>query len=222
MIVRSTDLLKNGLLNFFKGVCYMESKLSVNSIITGGIEIGLKNSLAIIVNFILWILTCWIPYINVGTTIGLTVGIIAKASKGEIISVVEIFNPEYRKYMGEYFLTSVLLTIGILVGMPFGGVPCIVIGIAWSQALFLAIDKGKNPMEAISLSNKVTYGKKGTIFLAYLVFFLVIGVISLVLLAVITSNVAIGVLLYLILMLLAFFVNFGISAYIYKSLCSDL
>lgn len=60
----------------------MESKLSVNSIITGGIEIGLKNSLAIIVNYILWILTCWIPYINVGTTIGLNVGIIAKVSKG--------------------------------------------------------------------------------------------------------------------------------------------
>lgn len=196
----------------------MESKLSVNSIITGGIEIGLKNSLAIIVNFILWILTCWIPYINVGTTIGLTVGIIAKASKGEVISVVEIFNPEYRKYMGEYFLTSGLLSVGIVLGMAFMIGPGIVISLAWSQALFLAIDKGKNPMEAISLSNKVTYGKKGTIFLAYLVVFLVIGVIS----PVLSLIPGIGILLNLILMLLVFFINFGITAYIYKSLCSDL
>jgi len=196
----------------------MESKLSVNSIITGGIEIGLKNSLAIIVNYILWILTCWIPYINVGTTIGLTVGIIAKASKGEIISVVEIFNPEYRKYMGEYFLTSGLLSVGIVLGMAFMIGPGIAITLAWSQALFLTIDKGKNPMEAISLSNKVTYGKKGTIFLAYLVVFLVIGVIS----AVLSLIPGIGILLNLILFLLVFFINIGISAYIYKSLCSDL
>lgn len=218
MIVRSTDLLKKGLLNFFKGVCYMENKLSVNSIITGGIEIGLKNSLAIIVNYILWILTIWIPYINVGTTIGLNVGIIAKASKGEVISIVEIFNPEYRKYMGEYFLTRGLLSVGIVLGMVFLVGPGIVISLAWSQALFLAIDKGKNPMEAISLSNKLTYGKKGTIFLAYLVASVLIGVLS----VIFTLIPVIGALLVIILVLLAVFVNFGITAYIYKSLCSDL
>jgi len=196
----------------------MENKFTIDGIIKGGIEIGLKNAVAIVVNAILWLLTIWIPYLNVGTTIGMTVGIVAKASKGETIGMTEIFNPEYRKYMGEYFLTYGLVFIGVFVGLVFMVGPGIIIALAWSQALLLLIDKAKNPMEAISLSNKVTYGKKGTMFLAFLVVVVAVSILS----AIFQMIPVVGTLLVAALSILQIFISIGMNAYIYKSLCSDL
>jgi len=50
--------------------------------------------------------------------------------------------------------------VGIGAGCVFFIVPGIVIGIAWSLAVLLVIDKGKNPTGAITLSNNLTYGHK--------------------------------------------------------------
>ncbi len=196
----------------------MDNKLTIDGIIKEGIGIGLKNALAIVVNAILWILTIWIPYLNVGTTIGMCVGIVAKASKGETIGMTEIFNPAYRKYMGEFFLTYGLMMMGIGAGLLFFFGPGIVIAIAWSQALLLTVDKQKNPTEAITLSNKLTYGKKGTIFLAQLVFAIAVGIAS----AIFGMIPYLGVVLSLALMLISIFVSIGMNAYIYKVLCSEV
>lgn len=153
----------------------MDNKLSVGDIIQNGIQIGLKNFLPIFVNGILWVLTIWIPYLNVGTTIGLT-GIIAKMGRGDAgtISMTEIFNPEYRKYMGEYFLAIGFQQIGILAGMVFLIIPGLVIGLAWIFAPLLVLDKGQSPLEAIKKSNEMTYGHKWTIFLGLLCLELVV------------------------------------------------
>lgn len=197
----------------------MENKLKVGSIIKEGIGIGLKNAVAIIVNTILWIITIWIPYINIGTTIGMVVGIVTKASKGETISMTEIFNPKYRKQMGDFFLTTGLISMGITPALLLFIAPGFVLSIAWSQALLIAVDKEKNPTEAISLSNKVTYGNKGTMFFARLI----VSIIACIL-ALIFANISggIGVILGIALVLFCAFVNVGIDAYVYKSLCSDL
>lgn len=195
----------------------MEKKLAVGAIIKDGLDIGLKNAVPILVNTLLWILTIWIPYLNIGTTIGMIVGIVSKASKGETISMTEIFNPAYRKYMGEFFLTSGLVSMGVFAGLIFFIIPGCVIAIAWSLALLLAVDKAKNPMEAISLSNKVTYGNKLTIFLAQLILMVVSGVLGMIFLKI----PAIGWLLYLAVILLTVFVGIGMQAYIYKTLCAD-
>ena len=45
--------------------------LTVGSIISKGFEIGIKNIGTVAGAGVLWILTFWIPYLNVGTTIGL-------------------------------------------------------------------------------------------------------------------------------------------------------
>jgi hypothetical protein len=135
-------------------------KLSVDGTIREGFSIGIKNVGPIIVNAILYVLTIWIPYLNAGTTIGMTTGIISKASKGEAIPMTEIFDPKYRKYMGEYFLTTGLIGMGTSVGFLFFIIPGIVISLAWSLSLLLVVDKGKNPTEAISISNNCTYGYK--------------------------------------------------------------
>jgi len=197
----------------------MEKKLRVGDIIKNGIELGLKNIGPVLVNLILWILTCWIPYLNIGTTIGLTVGVIAKMAKDEPLSMTEIFNPEYRKYMGEFFLVNGLSGMGVAFGFILLLIPGFVISIAWKYASLLVVDKGKNPTEALSFSNKATYGNKATLFLAHLVFFIIISIPLGIL---IELNKSIGFLLAAIVGILGVFALLGIEAYCYRELCSDL
>jgi hypothetical protein len=142
---------------------------TIANIIKVGIQRGLKNLVPVLVNTVLWIVTIWIPYLNVGTTIGLWVGVIAKMSREEAISMTEIFNPAYRKRMGQYFLVWGFMMAGIMMGMIFLYIPGIVIAIAWILAPLLVIDKEVNPIEAINQSNNMTYGKKWTIFLGMLI-----------------------------------------------------
>lgn len=189
-------------------------KLDVVETIKDGVGIGVKNIVPILVNIVLWTLTCWIPYLNVGTTIGLMVGIVSKASKGEAIPMTEIFDPKYRKYMGEFFLTFGLMMMGIWAGMIFFIVPGIIIAMAWCLALLLCVDKGKNPMDAIALSNKCTYGYKFKMFLIYLV----VGIASMILSAIFAQLGSFGIILMLILMLFCAFVQIGIMASIYRQL----
>jgi hypothetical protein len=193
-------------------------KLEIIATIKEGITIGISNMIPIFVNVLLWALTIWIPYLNVGTTIGLWMGIVSKASKGEAIPMTEIFNPKYRKYMGEFFITSGLIGIGIGAGFVFLIIPAIVIGIAWCLATLLVIDKGKNPTEAITLSNNYTYGNKGRIFCIYLLIFLVVGIISFVLFKI----PKLGLILASALNILVMFVSVGLQASIYKQLTENI
>ncbi|MDR2159680.1 MAG: hypothetical protein LBP23_06400 [Treponema sp.] len=193
-------------------------KLQVFDVVKLGLEIGIKNVGPILVNTLLWLVTIWIPYINIGTTIGMMAGIIVKASRDDTISMTEVFDPRYRKYMGEFFLTSGLVGMGIAAGFVLFIIPGYVIAIAWSLSLLLVVDKEKNPAEAISLSNKLTYGNKGTIFLAFLVLAVVVCVAS-VILALIP---VIGFILVVAVAVLTVFVSIGMEAYIYKVLCADV
>ena len=193
----------------------MEKKLDVVAIIKNGIELGMKNLVPILVNALLWVLTIWIPYLNIGTTIGLAIGIVSKVSRGETISMTEIFDPKYRKYMGEFFLTGGLVMVGVSFGYMMFLIPGIVISIAWSFATLLAVDKGKNPTEAITKSNEVTYGNKGRMFLSYLV--LIVAVV--VLCAIFSMIPAIGFILVLAVYVAMIFVMIGMQAYCYKELC---
>lgn len=138
-------------------------ELTMNNVIKESFTKGLKYVVPLFVNTLLWGLTVWIPYLNIGTTIGLLVGIMTKISRDEEVLMTEIFDPKYRKYMGEFFLTSGLLVMGIQVGTLFFVIPGIVIRTAWSLALPLVIDKNLNPTEALTKSNDLTYGKKWVI-----------------------------------------------------------
>jgi len=193
-------------------------KLEVVATIKEGVGIGVKNIGPILVNLILWILTCWIPYLNVGTTIGLAVGIVSKASKGEAIPFTEIFDGKYRKYMGEFFLTSGLVSVGVSIGFVFAIIPGIVIALAWSLALLLAIDKGKNPAEAITLSNNITYGNKGRMFGINFLVCLAVSILSTIFIMI----PAIGPILAFVVIIFAIFVFIGIQASIYKQLASAI
>ena len=194
------------------------SLFSVSEIIKNSFSLGLKNKGLIIGTSILWALTAWIPYLNVGTTIGF-LGIIVSISKGESASATEIFNAKYRKNMGEFFLLLSFMIIGIALGYAFVIIPGIVISIAWSQSIFLFIDKGYSPLESISKSNDITYGEKLTMFIGYLSLVLILG-LSIGLLITIAANMdeilalLVGLVGYLVFLL----VMIGCSAYIYSEL----
>jgi len=205
----------------------MSGNFTVVSTIKDGIAIGSKNIGPILVNVLLWVITLWIPYLNVGTTIGLMVGIVTKASRGEVIPFTEIFDSKYRKYMGEYFLTAGLIGVGVGAGTIFGIIPGIVIALAWSLAILLVVDKGKNPTEAITLSNNCTYGYKwkifGVYFLVWLILFVVVSILAGIAYAVNDAGLSFMISLFIVLIgIFSIFVSIGLQASIYKQLTEGI
>jgi hypothetical protein len=146
----------------------MKTELSFSGIILQGIKLGLFNIISIFIAVILWALTIWIPYLNVGTTIALFSMPIGM-SKSNIMSPTEIFKGKYRQYMGEYFILSGLKMQGLLPALLFLVVPYIILSLSWSQSIYLLLDKNVNPAEALTLSNKITYGHKTKIFFGKLI-----------------------------------------------------
>ena len=68
------------------------NELSVMGILTEGIPLGLAKFGTIFGAAILWLLTIWIPYLNVGTTIAIKTMPIALASDEELGGATYIFN----------------------------------------------------------------------------------------------------------------------------------
>ena len=156
----------------------MEKKITVFGVISEGFSLGLKNSLSLLGAVVLYVLTIWIPYLNVGTTIAMS-AIPIELSKGKVISPLFIFDAKYRKYMGEFFLLLGFISIAIVPLILFGFFPFVVISLAWSLAVYLLLDKGLSPGEALVQSNKLTDGYKWTLFFIELVLGLVVTLILL-------------------------------------------
>ena len=192
--------------------------LSVGDIISNGISIQLKNFVTLLGAAILSLITIWIPYLNVGTTIALF-SIVIGLSQDRIISPVEIFDKKYRKYIGEFFILFGLMYIGIMVGYVFFIIPGLVIAVSWCLAIYLFLDYELAPLQAIMLSNKITYGYKWKIFwglfvieiIMYVVFLIVYYIFSLI-------HDFVGVFFGAIVLILILPVMLGAMAYIYKTL----
>lgn len=193
-----------------------QCKITLGSVLSEGLGIGVKNALSIVAATVLWMLTIWIPYLNVGTTIAMTT-IPIELSKGQIISPLFIFDAKYRQYMGEYFTLIGLMLIALIPAFLFMIVPGIIIGIGWSLALYILLDKGVAPGEALVRSNKATYGYKWTIFfvgaILYVVYWIGMTVFSLI--------PFVGVVLIVVLWLVYIVAQMGCSAVIYRELVAD-
>lgn len=144
-------------------------KLEVVKALRDAVVIGVKNIPSIIGAWFLWLLTIWIPYINVGTTIAMIL-LPVELSYGNTIKPTVIFNSKYRRYIGELFITNSLSGLGTFMGLMFLVIPGIVVRISWSLAPYMLIDKGKNPVDALKASNDATYGNKWRIVGLYLLF----------------------------------------------------
>ena len=125
--------------------------------------IGPKNAPSILAALILWLITIWIPYINIGTTIAITM-LPIELSKGGIINPLGIFASKYRRYMGEFFITMGLMLLPLLFGLLLGIIPAIVMSLSWSLTYYYLLDRHKSPVAAIMASNDATYGSKWTMF----------------------------------------------------------
>lgn len=75
--------------------------------------LGFRNAASIFGCVILWLLTIWVPYINIGTTIALAM-LPLEVAKGKIVSPLSIFHARYRRYMGEFLITSGLKSLAIV------------------------------------------------------------------------------------------------------------
>jgi len=191
-------------------------KITVSGVIQEGIGIGLKNSVSLLVAALLWLITFWIPYLNVGTTIAMST-IPIELSKGRVISPTFIFDAKYRRYMGEYFNLLGLMLLSILPALYFMIIPAYVIAIGWSMAIYIMLDKRVSPSEALMKSNNATYGYKWTIFFVYLVlgllFFIVMSILSLI--------PILGAILVLALALVYIAASLGCSAVMYRELTKE-
>jgi len=198
------------------------NQLTIGGIVTNSIQLALKNGLSVVGAVILWAITIWIPYLNVGTTIAL-IGMVVAISKGDVVSPTEIFDAKYRRNMGEFFLLFAFLQMGIIAGFIFIIIPGIVISLAWGQSIYLLIDKNMNPTEAISTSNKITYGKKWTIFFGNLIIGIG-GYVAIFLIGLIITQISAGLaaIASLCLIILLSIVLMSASAYIYGELSKQL
>ena len=152
-------------------------KINVMDTIKDGLQLALKNVLSLILLVILYVLTVWIPYLNVGTTVGLYKAVIAM-SRGEVVDPVSIFDKENFKFFGNMFLLLGFQTVGITAATAFMFVPGIILSLAWGFAMYLLVDKGVSPLKALTASYDITLGEKWRIFGINLLCGLIIGLVS--------------------------------------------
>ena len=152
-------------------------KLDVLKTLKDGVSLALGNYINILLAVVLYAVTIWIPYLNVGTTIAI-MSLPAELAKGNKLNPTFIFDAKYRKNMGEFFILSLLMFGAILVGMFFMFAPGIVISIAWCFAVLLFVDKNKSALEALRESDKCNYCNKWNIFFVLMILSIVINVIT--------------------------------------------
>jgi hypothetical protein len=151
-------------------------KIDIMATIKDGLSIALINFLSLILVTVLYLVTIWIPYLNVGTTIAMC-SLPAEMAKGGAINPLFIFDGKYRKNMGEFFILMALMTGAISVGFMFMGIPGLVISVAWNFATVLFVDKDMSALDCLRESNRLTYGNKWRIFGAEFLMGLALGVI---------------------------------------------
>lgn len=196
--------------------------ITVMGVINEGTTLGLKNFVSIFVAYILFILTSWIPYINVGTSIALiNLPITLSKSNNSTISPMFIFDGHYRKYMGEFFNLMGLMAISLIPAFLFLIIPGIIISYGWSQAYYLMFDKEIAPSEAMMQSTKITYGYKSTLFWIDLLIAVVVsiffGIINFLTMLVTNSPIITMIFMVIIISLVAV-IRVGCAAVAYREL----
>jgi len=193
----------------------MEKELKFTDILTNAFNLGLKNLFPVIGCIVLWLLTIWIPYVNVGTTIAI-VTLPAAISKGETINPLKIFDKANYRPMGEFFLAGGLRSLIVSFAFIFLIIPGLVMQIAYTLTILLVVDKGKGASEALKLSNHATFGHKWTIFFWMLFFGIVLLAIPYLIFDWIWTPLAV------IWMIVISVVGLGGKAYIYGTLTRDI
>ena len=196
-------------------------KLDIVSTLVEGVGIGVKNAISLILTCFLGILSVLIPYLNIGVLIALY-SLPVELSKGHIINPRFIFEKKYRSNMGEFFILMGLMIMAFIPAFLLCIVPGCVLSIAWSLAVLLFVDKGVSAMDALHLSNKLTYGNKWRIFAINLILTVTLCIISFfakwIFCSVLGMHHSFNLILPLIIMILFFPIQLGCSSVIYREL----
>ncbi len=198
-------------------------KLDFAETFKDAITIGVKNAPSVIAAVALFLVTIWIPYINIGTFIAITL-LPTQLAKGEVINPLGIFDSKYRRYMGEFLITMGLMVIPTYIAFIFMIIPGIVLSLAWSLAYYFLIEKGKNPIEALRASNDATYGSKWTMFAVALVFGIAAAIVMLIFSA-ICGMINVGFITFVVmfaLIVIVMSVGMAISASYWKQLKNNV
>ncbi len=196
----------------------MEEKLQFVPSLKDAFVIGVKNLVPIVLSVLLWLVTVWIPYVNVGTTIALAT-LPVKLSKGEMISPMFIFDSEYRHCMGEYFILQAVIFSAVYISLLFMIVPAIVLSFSWMLAVYLLVGKKMNWALCLSESNRLMMGYKFKAFCLKFAVSLALLVVSYVLFSMFDAMAgSLGVLVVLVCVLAGVCVMLSVDAIIYREL----
>lgn len=190
-------------------------KLDFMATLKETVAYGLKNVASLLLTAVLYVVTVWIPYLNVGTTIGLYKGIV-EISKGKVLNPMILFDKQNFQNIGNVFILIGIMIAAIGPAYLMGIIPGIVLGIAWGFAILFLIDKGLSPIECLRTSYDATYGEKWTIFFLFLVVGVAFSILS-VLCALIPK---VGWIFVFIVAVLAFAIVIALEAVLYKHFCS--
>lgn len=166
---------------------------------------------------LLWLVTVWIPYVNVGTTIALAT-LPVKLSKGEMISPMFIFDSEYRHCMGEYFILQAVIFSAVYISILFMIVPAIVLSLSWMLAVYLLVGKGMNWALCLSESNRLMMGYKLKVFFLKFVVCFVLFVAYFILFKIFSDASGLLVLISLVCIIVSVCVMLSVDAVIYREL----
>ena len=200
----------------------MNKKIDIVATIKDGIAIALVNFLSLVATTVLYVLTLWIPYLNVGTTIAMC-SLPAEMAKGGAINPLFIFDGKYRKNMGEFLILMSLMMGAISVGFMFMFIPGIVISIAFGFASVLFVDKNMSALEALRESNRLTYGNKWCIFGAEFLVVICVEIAAAIISAIFGIGEigwleTLGTIITVVLCIFAVPAVYGVEASIYKQL----
>lgn len=134
-------------------------KLKIGKAFSDTYLFAFKNIPSIFGSVILWMLTIWIPYVNIGTSIAMA-NLPLEMASGRAFNPLSIFSSRYRKKFGDYLIYGSLSSGAILIASIFMVIPAVIIAIAWSMGVFVMIEFDKNPLESLRISNNITYGSK--------------------------------------------------------------
>lgn len=203
---------------------YEPSSLTIKKALKDGLALGMSKFVTVFGAIILWLVTIWIPYLNVGTTIAILT-MPSALTDGELpAGPTYIFDAKYRKYMGEYFSLIGLKSLSLVPAFLYLVIPGLVISIGWSLALYILFDKKVSPSDALIQSTEMTNGYKSTIFLSFFLYLIAAGVVAGILTVIINAiDVAVITIILGVAFLAVFMVGFiGIRTVVYSSLKNNV
>ncbi len=204
-------------------------RLDVSQAIKGAFQIGLKNVFTVLGASVLWVITVWIPYLNIGTTIAYFTVLPVKLAKGEPFNPTDIFDAKYRENMTNFFLILGLINAAVGFALLLFIFPGIVVTFAWLLAPVLVINFGEKPIDSLNKSYEMTYGSKWPIFFSYIIIGIILFIVTIIIGLIVAGitylatwlGAIIGFLFYVALTVVSLALYIGLFAQIIKSLVLD-